>query len=106
MRAKLGIMMGYALHTKGYRIWLRDENKLIETNNVRFDENTKGVDASQNSNQYTKFNFTISNYSDDEGDFDTVMDSLSGRLIPETSSESPSTSREEPSASTDSSLIP
>ncbi|GBM43842.1 Retrovirus-related Pol polyprotein from transposon TNT 1-94 [Araneus ventricosus] len=106
MRAKLGIMMGYALHTKGYRIWLRDENKLIETINVRFDENTKGVDASQNSNQYTKFNFTISNYSDDEGDFDTVMDSLSGRLIPETSSESPSTSREEPSASTDSSLIP
>ncbi|GBN83396.1 hypothetical protein AVEN_200222-1, partial [Araneus ventricosus] len=106
MRAKLGIMMGYALHTKGYRIWLRDENKLIETINVRFDENTKGVDASQNSNQYTKFNFTISNYSDDEGDFDTVMDSLSGRLIPETSSESPSTSHEEPSVSTDSSLIP
>ncbi|GBN83615.1 hypothetical protein AVEN_209874-1 [Araneus ventricosus] len=34
------------------------------------------------------------------------MDSLSGRLIPEMSSESPSTSREEPSASTDSSLIP
>ncbi|GBL74326.1 Retrovirus-related Pol polyprotein from transposon TNT 1-94 [Araneus ventricosus] len=105
MRAKLGIMMGYALHTKGYRIWLRDE-KLIETINVRFDENTKGVYASQNFNQYTKFNFTISNYSDDEGDFDTVMDSLSGHLIPETSSESPSTSREEPSASTDSSLIP
>ncbi|GBM96224.1 hypothetical protein AVEN_47687-1 [Araneus ventricosus] len=98
--------MGYALHTKGYRIWLRDENKLIETINVRFDENTKGVDASQNSNQYTKFDFTIPNYSDDEGDFDTVMDSLSGRLIPETSSESPSTSREEPSASIDSSLIP
>ncbi|GBM31150.1 hypothetical protein AVEN_58941-1 [Araneus ventricosus] len=106
MRAKVGIMMGYASHTKGYRIWLRDENKLIETINVRFDENTKGVDASQNCNQYTKFNFTISNYSDDEGDFDTVMDSLSGRLIPETSSESTSTSREEPSASTDSSLIP
>ncbi|GBN59080.1 Retrovirus-related Pol polyprotein from transposon TNT 1-94 [Araneus ventricosus] len=106
MRDKLGIIMGYALHTKGYRIWLRDENKLIETINVRFDENTKGVDASQNSNQYAKFNFTISNYSDDEGDFDTVMDSLSGRLIPETSSEYPSTSREESRASTDSSLIP
>ncbi|GBN46901.1 hypothetical protein AVEN_186831-1 [Araneus ventricosus] len=106
MRAKLGIMMGYALHTKGYQIWLRDENKLIETINVRFDENTKAVHASQNSNQYTKFNFTISNYSDDEGDFDTVMDSLSGRLIPETSSESPSTSHEETSASTDGSLIP
>ncbi|GBM31132.1 hypothetical protein AVEN_58927-1 [Araneus ventricosus] len=106
MRAKLGIMMGYALYTKGYRIWLRDENKLIETINLRFDENTKGIDARQNSNQSNKFNFIISNYSDDEDDFDTVIDSLSGRLIPETSSESPSTSREEPTASTDSSLIP
>ncbi|GBN11306.1 hypothetical protein AVEN_78551-1 [Araneus ventricosus] len=94
MRSKLGIMMGYALHTKGYRIWFRDENKLIETINVRFDEITKGIDASQTSNQYTKFNFTISNYSDDEDDFDTVIDSLSGRLMLETSSESPSTSRE------------
>ncbi|GBN96026.1 Retrovirus-related Pol polyprotein from transposon TNT 1-94 [Araneus ventricosus] len=66
MRAKLGIMMGYALYTKGYRIWLRDENKLIETINDdnKFDENTKEVDASQNSNQYTKFNYTISNYSE------------------------------------------
>ncbi|GBN31024.1 Retrovirus-related Pol polyprotein from transposon TNT 1-94 [Araneus ventricosus] len=73
IRKKLDIMMGYALHTKGYRIWLRDENKLIETINVRFDQNTKGVDSSQNSNQYTKFNFTISNCSDGEGDFDTRL---------------------------------
>ncbi|GFV66043.1 retrovirus-related Pol polyprotein from transposon TNT 1-94 [Trichonephila clavipes] len=27
MRAKMGIMMGYAQRTKGYRIWLIDENK-------------------------------------------------------------------------------
>ncbi|GBN24726.1 hypothetical protein AVEN_38839-1, partial [Araneus ventricosus] len=74
-----------------------------------FDENTKGIDTNQNSNQYPKFNFTISDYSDDKDysdDLDTVIDSLSGRLIPETSSESPSTSREEPKASTISSLIP
>ncbi|GFX98590.1 retrovirus-related Pol polyprotein from transposon TNT 1-94 [Trichonephila clavipes] len=31
MRAKMGIMMGYAQRTKGYRIWLIDENKLVET---------------------------------------------------------------------------
>ncbi|GBO23606.1 hypothetical protein AVEN_260376-1 [Araneus ventricosus] len=106
MRDILGIVMGYALHTKGYRIWLRDEHKLIETINVRFDENTKRIDACQNSNQITTFNFTISNHSDDEDYFDIVIDSLSSRLIPETSSESPSTSREEPSASTDSIIIP
>ncbi|GFT08910.1 retrovirus-related Pol polyprotein from transposon TNT 1-94 [Trichonephila clavipes] len=32
MRAKLGIMLGYALSTKGYRIWLIEE-KVIETIN-------------------------------------------------------------------------
>ncbi|GFU73031.1 retrovirus-related Pol polyprotein from transposon TNT 1-94 [Trichonephila clavipes] len=33
MRVKIGIMMGYAQRTKGYRIWLIDENKLVETIN-------------------------------------------------------------------------
>ncbi|GFS93301.1 retrovirus-related Pol polyprotein from transposon TNT 1-94 [Trichonephila clavipes] len=33
MRAKMGIMMGYAQRTKGHRIWLIDENKLVETIN-------------------------------------------------------------------------
>ncbi|GFX54449.1 retrovirus-related Pol polyprotein from transposon TNT 1-94 [Trichonephila clavipes] len=33
MRTKMGIMMGYAQRTKGYRIWLIDENKLVETIN-------------------------------------------------------------------------
>ncbi|GFY25481.1 retrovirus-related Pol polyprotein from transposon TNT 1-94 [Trichonephila clavipes] len=37
MRAKIGIMMGYAQRTKGYRIWLIDENKLVETINDDFD---------------------------------------------------------------------
>ncbi|GFS91668.1 retrovirus-related Pol polyprotein from transposon TNT 1-94 [Trichonephila clavipes] len=37
MRAKMGIMMGYAQRTKGYRIWLIDENKLVETINDDFD---------------------------------------------------------------------
>ncbi|GFS69238.1 retrovirus-related Pol polyprotein from transposon TNT 1-94 [Trichonephila clavipes] len=32
-RAKMVIMMGYAQRTKGYRIWLIDENKLVETIN-------------------------------------------------------------------------
>ncbi|GFX46489.1 retrovirus-related Pol polyprotein from transposon TNT 1-94 [Trichonephila clavipes] len=33
MRAKMGTMMGYAQRTKGYRIWLIDKNKLVETIN-------------------------------------------------------------------------
>ncbi|GBM38098.1 hypothetical protein AVEN_40973-1 [Araneus ventricosus] len=66
----------------------------------------KEFTESQNSNRYPNFNFTILDYFDDGDDFDIVIDSLSGRLISERSSESPSTSRKEPSASTDSSLIP
>ncbi|GBM86039.1 hypothetical protein AVEN_30533-1 [Araneus ventricosus] len=40
MRSKSGILVGYALQTKGYRIWLPESRKVIETMNVRFDEST------------------------------------------------------------------
>ncbi|GFS80413.1 hypothetical protein TNCV_3448351 [Trichonephila clavipes] len=45
MRAKLGIMLGYALSTKRYRIWLKEESKVIQTINVRLDEGKTGVDS-------------------------------------------------------------
>lgn len=38
-KAVKGIMIGYAFRTKGYRIWLPEECKVIETINVSFDEN-------------------------------------------------------------------
>lgn len=41
MRAKKGVLVGYALNTRGYRIWLPQERKIIETINVRFDETVK-----------------------------------------------------------------
>ncbi|GBM24442.1 Retrovirus-related Pol polyprotein from transposon TNT 1-94 [Araneus ventricosus] len=39
-RSKSGILVGYALQTKGYRIRLTESRKVIETINVRFDEST------------------------------------------------------------------
>ncbi|GBL95548.1 Retrovirus-related Pol polyprotein from transposon TNT 1-94 [Araneus ventricosus] len=36
MRAKRGVMVGYALQTKGYRIYLPEERRIIETINVSF----------------------------------------------------------------------
>lgn len=39
MRAKEGIMVGYAFSTKGYRIYLTQDHKVIETRNVKFNEN-------------------------------------------------------------------
>lgn len=37
-RAKKGILIGYAFRTKGYRIWIPEEEKIIETINVSFRE--------------------------------------------------------------------
>ncbi|GFT22243.1 retrovirus-related Pol polyprotein from transposon TNT 1-94 [Trichonephila clavipes] len=76
MRAKMGIMMGYAQRTKGYRIWLIDKNKLVETINVRFDENKR------------------------------VKDSLTSRLVSKTSTEMPSTSEKPGVSSDNHNLIP
>ncbi|GFT05485.1 retrovirus-related Pol polyprotein from transposon TNT 1-94 [Trichonephila clavipes] len=106
MRAKMGIMMGYAQRTKGYRIWLIDENKLVETINVRFDENKRGINFRQKVNSNLGYNLNLPDYSDDEDDSDRVKDSLTSRLVSKTSTEMPSTS-EKPDVSSDNhSLIP
>ncbi|GFX26957.1 retrovirus-related Pol polyprotein from transposon TNT 1-94 [Trichonephila clavipes] len=105
MRAKMGIMMGYAQHTKGYRIWLIDENKLVETINVRLDENKWGINFRQKVNSNLGYNLNLPDYYD-EDDFDRVKDSLTSRLVSKTSTETPSTS-EKPDVSSDNhSLIP
>ncbi|GFW99846.1 retrovirus-related Pol polyprotein from transposon RE1 [Trichonephila clavipes] len=106
MRAKIGIMMGYAQRTKGYRIWSIDENKLVETINVRFDENKRGINFRQKVNSNLGYNLNLPDYYDDEDDFDRVKDSLTSRLVSKTSTETPSTS-EKPDVSSDNhSLIP
>ncbi|GFT18661.1 retrovirus-related Pol polyprotein from transposon TNT 1-94 [Trichonephila clavipes] len=106
MRAKMGIMMGYAQRTKGYRIWLIDENKLVETINVRFDENKRGINFRQKVNSNLGYNLNLPDYYDDEDDFDRVKDSLTSRLVSKTSTETPSPS-EKPDVSSDNhSLIP
>ncbi|GFS79404.1 retrovirus-related Pol polyprotein from transposon TNT 1-94 [Trichonephila clavipes] len=108
MRAKMGIMMGYAQRTKGYRIWLIDENKLFETINVIyiFDENKRGINFRQKVNSNLGYNLNLPDYYDDEDDFDRVKDSLTSRLVSKTSTETPSTS-EKPDVSSDNhSLIP
>ncbi|GFX65293.1 retrovirus-related Pol polyprotein from transposon TNT 1-94 [Trichonephila clavipes] len=104
MRAKMGIMMGYAQRTKGYRIWLIDENKLVETINVRFDENKRGINFRQKSNSNLGYNLNLPDYYEDEDD--RVKDSLTSRLVLKTSTETRSTS-ENPDVSSDNhSLIP
>ncbi|GFS51352.1 retrovirus-related Pol polyprotein from transposon RE1 [Trichonephila clavipes] len=105
MRAKMGIMMGYAQHTKGYRIWLIDENKLVETINVRFDENKRGINFKQKVNSNLGYNLKLPDYYDDEDDFDRVKYSLTSRLVSKKSTETPSTS-ENPDVSSDNQFDP
>ncbi|GFX76935.1 uncharacterized protein TNCV_2257981 [Trichonephila clavipes] len=93
-------MMGYAQRTKGYRIWLIGENKLVETINVRFDENKRGINFRQKVNSNLGYNLNPPDYYDDEDDFDRVKDSLTSRLVSKTSTETPSTS-EKPDVSSD-----
>ena len=37
-KAKIGYFIGYSLKTKGYKIWVKEENKVYETLNVNFDK--------------------------------------------------------------------
>ncbi|GFW35675.1 retrovirus-related Pol polyprotein from transposon TNT 1-94 [Trichonephila clavipes] len=106
MRAKMGIMMGYAQRTKGYRIWLIDENKLVETINVRFDENKRGINFKQKVNSNLGYNFNLPDYQNHPHLNNRVKDSLTSRLVSKTSTETPSTS-EKPGVSSDNhNLIP
>ncbi|GBO26123.1 hypothetical protein AVEN_110470-1 [Araneus ventricosus] len=53
MRSKSGILVGYALQTKGYRIWFPESRKVIETINVRFDESTS-VNLDSNNHKFER----------------------------------------------------
>ncbi|GBN92948.1 Retrovirus-related Pol polyprotein from transposon TNT 1-94 [Araneus ventricosus] len=53
MRSKSGILVGYTLQTKGYRIWLPEARKVIETINVRFNESTP-VNLDSNNHKFER----------------------------------------------------
>ncbi|GFQ73590.1 hypothetical protein TNCT_716321 [Trichonephila clavata] len=83
-----------------------EENKLVETINVRFDEYRKGIDFKPKTNGYPRLDLNFPDY-DEEDDFDTLRDSLASRLVSKTSTETPTTSFEKPDSSSDNrSLIP
>ncbi|GFX74751.1 retrovirus-related Pol polyprotein from transposon TNT 1-94 [Trichonephila clavipes] len=73
MRAKLGIMLGCALSTKGYRIWLIEENKVVETINVRFDEGIRRVDSEKTFTGPVR-NYLLKDFPEDGDIFSTVGD--------------------------------
>lgn len=60
MRAQVGVMVGYALRTRGYRIFIPKLNKIIETSNVRFNERMLGMEAAGTKNDVVRSNLNVS----------------------------------------------
>ncbi|GBM39158.1 hypothetical protein AVEN_135195-1 [Araneus ventricosus] len=42
-KAKIGILVGYAVNRRGYRVWLPKERKVVESIHVKIDETKNGV---------------------------------------------------------------
>ncbi|GFY27167.1 retrovirus-related Pol polyprotein from transposon RE1 [Trichonephila clavipes] len=106
-KLRRNLLSGSRLERKGaHFVGTKDENKLVETINVRFDENKRGINFRQKVNYNLGYNLNLPDYYDDEDDSDRVKDSLTSRLVSKTSTETPSTS-EKPDVSSDNhSLIP
>jgi transposase InsO family protein len=60
-RSTLGVLVGYALHTRGYRVWCPDAGRAYvrESNSVRFDEKRIGTTALRNAQKDPFVNFYI-----------------------------------------------
>ncbi|GFW99937.1 hypothetical protein TNCV_3079341 [Trichonephila clavipes] len=106
-KLRRNLLSGSRLESKGaHFVGTKDENKLVETINVRFDENKRGINFRQKVNSNLGYNLNLPDYYDDEDDFDRAKDSLTSRLVSKTSTETPSTS-EKPDVSSDNhNLIP
>ncbi|GFU72391.1 retrovirus-related Pol polyprotein from transposon RE1 [Trichonephila clavipes] len=106
-KLRRNLLSGSRLESKGaHFVGTKDENKLVETINVRFDENKRGINFRQKVNSNLGYNLNLPDYYDDEDDSDRAKDSLTTRLVSKTSTETPSTS-EKPDVSSDNhSLIP
>ncbi|GIX67464.1 uncharacterized protein CDAR_110431 [Caerostris darwini] len=96
LRCKHGIILGYARLTRGYRIWLLEQQKLIETCNVCFDESKRLANGilnftNLNNKNWTEFKvnepLTPYDYDDDSNCLEktTIGDNLD-KSVPDTSS--------------------
>lgn len=79
-KARLGIMCGYAFNTRGYRIYLKEENKIIETVNVTFDETISGYTGSklgigEEIKKRVRFDLSKNSDSEEEGEGDVSFQS-------------------------------
>lgn len=76
MRAKKGIMVGYAMKTKGYRIFLPNEQRVIETINVKVIESEVSSGAVLDPLEQQKSFYRYEKYTGDQAEPDSDVESL------------------------------
>lgn len=86
-RAKAGVMVGYAMRTRGYRVWLPEQRKVIETSNLKFSNEAVPVIENRRANRV--YYESESDSEDDDSDDDRY-----------TSPDTPEQTRFEPQPST------
>ncbi|GFY36721.1 retrovirus-related Pol polyprotein from transposon RE1 [Trichonephila clavipes] len=70
-KLRRNLLSGSRLESKGaHFVGTKDENKLVETINVRFDENKRGINFRQKVNCNLGYNSNLPDYYDDEDDSD------------------------------------
>ncbi|GFY40580.1 retrovirus-related Pol polyprotein from transposon TNT 1-94 [Trichonephila inaurata madagascariensis] len=98
-KAKKGILVGFTLGTKGYRVWIPEDSRVIETSNVRFQK-------PQQSNSGAVLAFPGLKFSDYEVvencDYDRTVNNIPVSLPQNSDSET----EDEKSSRTDSSMVP
>ena len=67
--AQLGILVGYAVKTKGYRVWLPKSKQVIESVHVRIEESKNGVGTLFGRNTVSENNNNYVIKSDDDEEF-------------------------------------
>lgn len=100
-KAKKGYLVGYAFKTRGYRIWVPDSNKIVETINVTFDEtktykaeNSSGAMPGPETEKFDHGNFTEFYFPSNSS-----SDYLRENLVEENTNEIPPNSQRSPPAS-------
>ncbi|GFW22180.1 retrovirus-related Pol polyprotein from transposon TNT 1-94 [Trichonephila clavipes] len=87
-KAKKGILVGFALGTRGYRVWIPEDSKVIETSNVRFQKPQQSNGGAVLASPNLKFSdYEVFENGDDDTDEDERVNNIPISLPQDSDSE-------------------
>ncbi|GFV89340.1 retrovirus-related Pol polyprotein from transposon TNT 1-94 [Trichonephila clavipes] len=87
-KAKKGILVGFALGTRGYRVWIPEDSKVIETSNVRFQKPQQSNGGAVLASPNLKFSdCEVFENGDDDTDEDERVNNIPISLLQDSDSE-------------------